>query len=63
MYVKFDIKNEKVEWYQKRLIFAKWAIQNDSDALAATHKKGKNETNSISYNFSSFTLIKLAFSS
>ena len=27
------------EWYKKRSIFAKWAIQNNSDALAAAQIK------------------------
>ena len=42
MYIKFDIENESLEWYKKRSIFAKWAIQKNSDALAATHIKWKN---------------------
>ena len=42
MYIKFDIYNERLEWYKKRSVFAKWAIQNNSDALAATHIKWKN---------------------
>ena len=42
MHIKLDIKNERLEWYKKSSIFAKWAIQNNSDALAATHIKGKN---------------------
>ena len=25
-----------MEWHKKRLLLAKWAIQNNSDALAAT---------------------------
>ena len=41
-YIKFDILNESLEWYKKRSIFAKWAMQNNSDALAAkTHKEKK----------------------
>ena len=40
MYIKFDIQNESLEQYKKLSIFAKWATQNNSDALAAkTHKK------------------------
>ena len=31
-----------LEWYKKRSIIAKWAIQNNADALAATQLKGKN---------------------
>ena len=42
MYIKFDIENESLEWYKKRSIFAKWAIQKNSDALATTHRKWKN---------------------
>ena len=34
MYIKFDIKNEKLEWYKKRSVFAKCVIQNNSNALA-----------------------------
>ena len=31
-----------LEWYKNRSIFAKWAIQNNSDALVAnTHKVKK----------------------
>ena len=41
MYIIFDIQNERLECYKKRSIFAKWAVQNSSDALAATHTKGK----------------------
>ena len=37
MYVKFDISNERLEWYEKRSIFTKLAIQNNSKALAVTH--------------------------
>ena len=47
MYIKFDIKNESLEWHKKRLIFAKRVIQNNSDALVATHIKRKNENNSM----------------
>ena len=39
MHIKFDIKNESLEWYKKRSICAKWAMQNNSEALAATHIK------------------------
>ena len=39
MYIKFDIQNERLEGYKKRSIFAKSAIQNNLDALAATHVK------------------------
>ena len=45
MYTKFDIKNENLQWYKIRAIFVKWAIQNNSNALAAIHIKGKNENN------------------
>ena len=44
MYVKFDSSNERLQWYKKRSIFAKWALQNNSDALAATHLKRKTKT-------------------
>ena len=37
------LEKKKVEWYKKRLIFAKGGIQNTSDALAATQIKWKNE--------------------
>ena len=36
----------KLEWCKKRSIFVKWAIQNNSDASAATHLKWKKENNS-----------------
>ena len=39
MHIKFDISNEKLDWYKKLSIFAKWPMQNDSEALAATHIK------------------------
>ena len=63
MCIKLDILNEILEWYKKRSIFAEWEVQNNSDALAATHMKGKNENNSIWVNFNSFTVIKRTFSS
>ena len=31
--------DERLEGYKKRSIFANWAIQNNLDALAATHIK------------------------
>ena len=43
MYIKFDIQNERLEWVKNRSIFAKWATQNNSDALAAAHLKRKKE--------------------
>ena len=43
MYGKFDISKERLEWYKTRSTFAKWAIQKNSDALAATHIKWKNK--------------------
>ena len=46
MYIKFDILNERLKWYKKRSIFAKWARQNNYDALAATHIKRKNKNSS-----------------
>ena len=42
MYIKSDIQNESLEWYEKRSIFAKCPIQTNSDALAATHKTCEN---------------------
>ena len=36
MYVQLYIKNERLEWYKKRSLFSKWAIQNNSDTLEAT---------------------------
>ena len=42
IYIKLDIKNEKLERHKKRSTFAKLAIQNNSDALAAAHIKVKN---------------------
>ena len=46
MHIKLDIKNERLEWHKKLSLFAKWAAQNKSDALIATHIKGKNKNNS-----------------
>ena len=43
MYIKFDIKNEMLEWYKKHSIFAKWVIQNNSDVLVANYRKSKNK--------------------
>ena len=40
-YIKLDTQNEKLECYKKRSLFAKWAIQKNSDALAAAHLKWK----------------------
>ena len=38
MHIKSGIYNEILEWYKKRRsLFAKWAKQNNSDTLAATH--------------------------
>ena len=45
MYIQFVTSNERLEWYKKRSLFAKLSIQNNSDALAATHIKRKNENN------------------
>ena len=36
MYIIFDVFYESLEWYRKRSLFAKWAKQNNSDALEAT---------------------------
>ena len=33
MYIKLNTQNERLEWYKKRSLFAKWAMQNNSDAL------------------------------
>ena len=41
MHIKFDISNKKLEWRKKSSLFTKWAMQNNSDALAATHIKLK----------------------
>ena len=38
MHLKFDIQNERLEWYKKLSIFAKWVMRKNSDALAATYK-------------------------
>ena len=46
MHIKFDIKNEWLELCKKRSLFAKWAIQNNADALTAAHIKWKYENNS-----------------
>ena len=39
----FIFKMKYLEWYKKHLIFAKWVIQNNSDALTATHIKWKKK--------------------
>ena len=39
MYIKFDIKNERLEWHKKHSLLAKLAVQNNADAIAATHIK------------------------
>ena len=44
MSVKFNILNRRLEWYKTRSIFAKWVMQNNSDALVATHIKWKKKT-------------------
>ena len=58
MYVKFDIENESLEWYKKRSLFAKWAMVNKLDTLAAAYLKLKNNEN-----INSFSLKKCVFSS
>ena len=52
---------KRLEWYKKRSIFVKWIIQNNSDALGATHMKRKNENNLTSVKINSFTEIKRHF--
>ena len=47
MDIKIDIQSERLEWYKKRSLFSKLATLNNSDILADTHLKGKNENNSI----------------
>ena len=47
MHINFDILNERLEWHKKRLIFAKWAIQNNSDALAITKITQLDKKNKI----------------
>ena len=46
MYIKLVSKNERLEWYKKRLLLAYKATQSNSDALAATHLKLRNKNNS-----------------
>ena len=58
-HIKFSIWNKRLEWYKKRLIFAKLTLQMQ----AATHIKWKNQNNWTWVNFNSFTLIKSTFSS
>ena len=43
MDIKFNLWKKRLKWYKKRSVLAKWALQNNSDALAATHIKWKNE--------------------
>ena len=45
MHVKFYALNERLEWYKKRSLFAKWVIQKNSGTLAVIHSC-KNESNS-----------------
>ena len=45
MHIKFDVLNERLEWYKKPSIFTKWVIQNNSDSLEATYIKWKNQKN------------------
>ena len=47
MYINFVIKNERLEWYKRRSLFAYKATQNNSGTLVATLLKWKNENNSI----------------
>ena len=37
MLIKFDIKNERFEWYKKSSLFAKLDKQHNSETLAATY--------------------------
>ena len=53
MSIKFEIWNESLECYKKHSLFAKCAIQNNSDALAATHLKWKNYNDSTWVKFNS----------
>ena len=43
MFTKFDTYNERLEWYKKGSLLAKWAMQNNSDALAAAHLSEKTK--------------------
>ena len=54
MYIKFDIKNQRLELYKKCSLFAYGPIQNNLDTLAFTLLKWNNENNSW-VNFNSFT--------
>ena len=63
MRIKLNTSSESLEWHKKRSLFAKWAIQNNSDALATAHIKWENKNNSTWVNFNSFTLIKYSLSS
>ena len=46
MHIKFNIYNEIIEWYKKRLLFAYRATQNNSDAFGSTLLKPNNKNNS-----------------
>ena len=41
MNIKFDIQNERLEWFKKLPLFAKWEIQNNSDIFLVMHLKWK----------------------
>ena len=43
MYVKFDIESERLEWYKKRSLFAKWKIQKQFRCISSSTHKVKNE--------------------
>ena len=47
MYIKLHIQNKRLKWYKKRSVISKWAIQNNSDALAAKKWSEKIKTTQI----------------
>ena len=49
MLIKFAILNERLKWYKKRSLFAKWAIQNNSDTLAATRISEKTKMTQLEF--------------
>ena len=42
-------------------MFAKWAVENNSDALAAIHIERKNEKTQVNFDKMHFTSIKCTF--
>ena len=51
MHIKFDIENQRLEWYKKRTIFAKWAITKQFGCISSsTHKVKKTKITQLALN-------------